>query len=60
MLSHCAQTSLRTPLRSEHYAMLLLQQDAKTWSMVKRLTAVARLACIVYLNREWNALFAHP
>jgi len=30
MLSSCAQTSLTTPLRSEHYAVLLLQQDAKT------------------------------
>jgi len=26
----CAQTSLTTPLRSEHYAMLMLRQDAKT------------------------------
>ena len=26
----CAQTSLTTPLRSEHYAMLMLWQDAKT------------------------------
>ena len=26
----CAQTSLTTPLRSEHYAVLLLWQDAKT------------------------------
>ena len=30
MLSFCAQTSLTTTLRSEHYAMLLLRQDAKT------------------------------
>ena len=32
--------------------------SATSESMIKRLTAVAHLACIVYLNHEWNAAFS--
>jgi len=28
--------------------------------MIKWLTAVVRLACIVRLNNEWNAAFSRP
>jgi len=34
--------------------------SATSESMTKWLTTVARLACIVYLNHEWNATFSHP
>jgi len=41
----------------------LFRQDAKTSrEQVHDQTAnrVARLACIVYLNHEWNAAFSRP
>ena len=36
---------------------MLLCKNVISESMMKWLTAVARLACIVYLNHEWNAAF---
>jgi len=34
-----------------------MQKQAMSKSMIKRLTTVTHLACIVYLNHEWNAAF---
>ena len=34
--------------------------SATSESMIKWLTAVARLACIVHLNHDWNAAFSRP
>jgi len=37
-----------------------MRKQAVGESMIKQLTAVTRLACIAYLNHEWNAAFARP
>ena len=37
-----------------------MRKQAMSESIIKWLTAVACLACIVSLNHEQNAVFAHP